>query len=354
MCFYYFIDHSKQLIFWVHPVNVGDICGIIRGVKNEWQLGYAIETHYWHHCELYPSHIRLKPDFYPKLRGILIYTNGDSMVSDAPPGPFESTDLQRLLDLVSAVGGQVDTYDEYLITVLAKAMRLFYQYRFLNSHGQFGARLGGGRSVFARKRVKELPVSIFLMGANIALFGALIDHYRRIQKIWVDGIVDESRWETYISSLRTEWNNYIVFSTVMLAVDVSFLAVPGVQAASGLQQPVAATMTYASVIFSAMALLAASFLTRQAGQFVRMTENTYETEVLAAMFSLPRAFLNLATYSFVIALISLVISLNNMAALGIMLAIMVIYYSSVNLLLGCIAIIRLFPWCGGQSEATSS
>ncbi|KAF9223278.1 hypothetical protein BS17DRAFT_781610 [Gyrodon lividus] len=47
LCFYYFIDHSKQLIFWIHQVKVRDTCGNIRGVKSEGHLRYAIETHYW-------------------------------------------------------------------------------------------------------------------------------------------------------------------------------------------------------------------------------------------------------------------------------------------------------------------
>ncbi|KIJ06617.1 hypothetical protein PAXINDRAFT_103286, partial [Paxillus involutus ATCC 200175] len=46
LCFYYFINHGTNSIFWVHPVAIRDVCGNI-SVKSEEHLRYAIETHYW-------------------------------------------------------------------------------------------------------------------------------------------------------------------------------------------------------------------------------------------------------------------------------------------------------------------
>ncbi|KIK95833.1 hypothetical protein PAXRUDRAFT_352250 [Paxillus rubicundulus Ve08.2h10] len=100
LCFYYFVDHEKRLIFWVHQVTTKDVCGNIRSIQSEGHLRYAIHTHYWHHCERYPSNFPYAQQLYTHLQRILIVANADSMLSDTPLGPFESTDLQRLLNLM--------------------------------------------------------------------------------------------------------------------------------------------------------------------------------------------------------------------------------------------------------------
>ncbi|KAF9235813.1 hypothetical protein BU15DRAFT_50945, partial [Melanogaster broomeanus] len=143
----------------------------------------------------------------------------------------------------------------------------------------------------------------FLKCVDVALLGAPIAHLRSIRKIWVDEIIDESRWRTYISGLNTEWNGFTIFSTVMLAVDISFLAVPGVQAASGDPQSAATISIYASVISSVCALIISVVLAGQIRShdvdsvgggvhyMARMTMNAHGDEALAVMFSLPYSLL---------------------------------------------------------------
>ncbi|KAF9236026.1 hypothetical protein BU15DRAFT_50645 [Melanogaster broomeanus] len=141
--------------------------------------------------------------------------------------------------------------------------------------------------------------------ATIALLGAPTAHLRSIRKIWVDELIDESRWQTYISGLNAEWKGFTLCSTVMLAVDISFLAVPGVQAASGDSQSAATISIYASVISSVCALRVISVIL--AGQIrshdvdsvgggVRsflshMRKTLRRDEALAVMFSLPYSLL---------------------------------------------------------------
>ncbi|KAF9236042.1 hypothetical protein BU15DRAFT_50585 [Melanogaster broomeanus] len=138
---------------------------------------------------------------------------------------------------------------------------------------------------------------------DIALLGAPIAHLRSIRKIWVNEIIDESRWKTYITSLNAEWNGFTIFSTVMLAVDIGFLAVPGVQAAGGDSHSAAAISIYASVISSVCALIVSVILVGQIRShdvdsvgggvhyMARMTRNAHGDEALAVMFSLPYSLL---------------------------------------------------------------
>ncbi|KAF9235819.1 hypothetical protein BU15DRAFT_50898, partial [Melanogaster broomeanus] len=285
------------------------------------------------HYELYPFDTILDESIYLDLQERLIHANADSMLSDTPLGPFESTDLQRLLGLVSMMKGCLasshDSSSSHLqcIDQLDKKVD---QYRFLNSYGQFDARLGGGRSVFSRKIAHEEPVSWFLKCVDIALLGAPTAHLRSIRKIWVDELIDESRWQTYISGLNAEWKGFTLYSTVMLAVDISFLAVPGVQAASGDSQSAATISIYASVISSVCALIISVILAGQIRShdvdsvgggvhyMARMTRNTHGDEALAVMFSLPYSLLLWAMLSFIVALALVIFPTKDTVTLGTM------------------------------------
>ena len=68
-----------------------------------------------------------------------------------------------------------------------------------------------------------------------------------LDKVWTDGVIIERAWKSFMDKLLNEWNDLILWvrfrswlrlefssliwlrqSTVMLAVDVGFLAIPGV------------------------------------------------------------------------------------------------------------------------------
>ncbi|KAF9235820.1 hypothetical protein BU15DRAFT_50927, partial [Melanogaster broomeanus] len=143
----------------------------------------------------------------------------------------------------------------------------------------------------------------FLKCVDIALLGAPTAHLRSIRKIWVDELIDESRWQTYISGLNAEWKGFTLYSTVVLAVDISFLAVPGVLADSEDSHSAATITIYASVISSVCALVISVILAGQirthevdsvgggADYMARMTRNTHGDAALAVMFGLPYSLL---------------------------------------------------------------
>ncbi|KAF9235785.1 hypothetical protein BU15DRAFT_64540 [Melanogaster broomeanus] len=298
-CFYYFIDHSKRLIFWVHPVKLKDICGTARGARSEGHLRYAIETHYWfvslimsapslaaeesevtlclfgrHHCELFPSDATswLTPDShsYHQLQGMLIHANADSMLSDTAMGPFETTDLQRSRRYLCS--NHLGKSDAFVL--------------FLNFHGQFA-------------------------------------YIRGIRRLWVDGVVDESRWKSYISKLRSDWDNYTLYSTVMFTAGISFLTELGNR-----DQDPRTYLIYSSIIASVSAIIVSVNLTNQirkydvdsvfgaADYMTSMASDRRHTWRLAVIFTLPPFFLRLAILCFVLTIGTTVISeLNSVESL---------------------------------------
>ncbi|KAF9234157.1 hypothetical protein BU15DRAFT_13938, partial [Melanogaster broomeanus] len=66
----------------------------------------------------------------------------------------------------------------------------------------------------------------------------------------VDGMIDKSSWKTYISNLKSDCDSYTLYSTVMLAVDISFLAVPVVQSRDTSKSDASRYLIYWSIIAS--------------------------------------------------------------------------------------------------------
>ena len=106
---------------------------------------------------------------------------------------------------------------------------------------------------------------------NFFLFGSPNEHAVRLQRVWVDGIIIQPRWKDFVNRLKEELGRYTIFvrlirfvywisygsqSTVMLAVNFSFLAVPGVVtpglAASSIEIIIYCSVvsTVASIVFS--------------------------------------------------------------------------------------------------------
>ncbi|KAF9234768.1 hypothetical protein BU15DRAFT_20288, partial [Melanogaster broomeanus] len=129
-------------------------------------------------------------------------------------------------------------------------------------------------------------------------FWPLTAYIRDLQKVWVDGVVDESRWKTYISNLKSDWDSYTLYSTVMLAVDVSFLAAPVVQSGTPNSDSIR-YLIYGSIIFSVGTIMVSVNLANQIRKFdvdsafgavhylASMASGRLRVKQLAVMFMLP-------------------------------------------------------------------
>lgn len=140
--------------------------------------------------------------------------------------------------------------------------------QFLNFYGQPFARLNADAPLFGQQTWNR---RITFKIINWLLFRSPNEHAVRLQRIWVDGIIIQPRWKDYVNRLTAELGRYTIFvslfafasrlshglqSTVMLAVDFSFLAVPGVitpsSDASTIQTIIYCSVvsTTASIVFS--------------------------------------------------------------------------------------------------------
>ncbi|KAG6330866.1 hypothetical protein ID866_8222, partial [Astraeus odoratus] len=86
--------------------------------------------------------------------------------------------------------------------------------QFFNFHGQRGARLDVDQSVYDSPENRD-RMSILLYIAEWLLFGAPSSYSRELRRVWVDGIVNQTRWRAFIATLTTEWAGFTMYAQYM-------------------------------------------------------------------------------------------------------------------------------------------
>ncbi|KIJ19052.1 hypothetical protein PAXINDRAFT_166942 [Paxillus involutus ATCC 200175] len=312
---YYFVDHKRRLLFWVHDYDLAMVSSNVKGVTRMSHMKYAIETQYWTHLELYPNLRKLKAEHQAELKGILIHASTETLTSNTSMAPFDLDELGRMLDLVDKTEGSIGQEQVHAVYVVARLMRMFSNSRFVNFYGQPEARLNADQSVYSKLRGQDEATSPLITISDIFLFGGPSAHASELRRVWVDWTVNFPRWKGFISKLSNEWTGFTIYSTVMLAVDVSFLAIPTLNPDVMTTMPEAANiMTYLSVIFVVGSLVVSLQLSNtirgqesssakeSAAMMMKSTRSTMGTDALAIMYSLPFALLIWGMIFFILAL----------------------------------------------------
>ncbi|KAF9234075.1 hypothetical protein BU15DRAFT_53071 [Melanogaster broomeanus] len=261
------------------------------------------------HLELYPNGRMLKAEHHTELKGILIHASTETLTSNTSVAPFDSDELGRMLDLMDKTEGSIGQEQVHAVYVIARLMRLFSNSKFVNFYGQPGARLNADQSVYTKLRGQDQATSLLIRISDLVLFRGPSAHVNELQRVWVDRSVNAPRWKGFISKLSNVWAGFTIYlslnSTVMLAVDVSFLAIPALDptqpsAKEGLAASIA---TYMSIIFVVGSLVVSVQLSNRirgqenasakeaAAIMLRSTQSMLGTDALAIMYSLPFALL---------------------------------------------------------------
>ncbi|KAG2034176.1 hypothetical protein BDR03DRAFT_1013654 [Suillus americanus] len=309
---YYFADHDRRVIFWLEPHNSRDLLDNVRGVKRKSHVRYALESQYWSsfltpifthyhyfdrmHIELFPNKRFLPEHVLVSLKEIVMFTQADSITSEKCLSPCALDEVSSMLDLMDPLMSSVDKEHKHSVWIVARFMRDFCSDKFANFCGQPGARLNADQSLYDDSIPR--PKSILFRVMNVILFGSPDAQSKALRKIWVDYTIVQRRWKNFINRLNNEWNGYTIFSTVMLAVDISFLAVPPAQ-----NQAPAILVLYMSILCALGSLVVSLVLAGQVNDsrrdsakgvatfMVDMSRSTLGLESLALMLSLPYALL---------------------------------------------------------------
>ncbi|KIJ12651.1 hypothetical protein PAXINDRAFT_101119 [Paxillus involutus ATCC 200175] len=310
---YYFVNHASRVVFWVDPFDGRKLLRDLHGVVADSHIGYAIEMQYWHHCEDFPNCIPVSEDDVNEAWGILSQAFADRVTSKSPLSTLDDDQLGKILSLVPYLQVRVGQSDSYALWVIARVMANFARVKFYNFYGQAGARLEANLSVYAKADNDPDENSWLFFLLDPLFFCSPSAHIRELKSIWVDDVINYARWKIFANKLSIEWNGFTIYSTVMLAVDVSFLAVPGVDKGVVNSQSVATVATYMSLLSIVGSVLSSLLLARQSlaqeesavgvATFMhRMTRWGVGCNALGIMFSLPFVLLMWAMVSFLLAL----------------------------------------------------
>ncbi|KAE9407933.1 hypothetical protein BT96DRAFT_55301 [Gymnopus androsaceus JB14] len=231
ICDYYVADHTTRSVFWLDTFNASWLpyWSETKGVSSLAHIEHAVVAQYWYHCHLFPHSYELTVEAVDELRDILSHCIADTITSATSTVPYNVTDLNEMLLLMNnlrknpSTGGGVSAY--------SRIMHIFASQRFINFHGQPGVRLDRDCSIhYPSSKVHNRP---WLMRClSPALFSAPDLYYQSLTKLYVDGLVHEASWADFVVKMNAEWDQLILFNTVLLNANVAFLAIQSIDNAS--------------------------------------------------------------------------------------------------------------------------
>ncbi|KAG2151268.1 uncharacterized protein EDB93DRAFT_1249465 [Suillus bovinus] len=272
---YYFVDHERRVIFWFEDHISQSLMSYVRGVERKSHIKYALEAQYCSsmfrmihgvgrtHIALFPNKRFLPEDIVVELKELVMYAQADTITSPTSLVRFTLDQIASILSLVDLLTNSANKKREHSVWIAARFMQDFCYTKFVNFCGQPGARLDVDKSLYGEESNTTSKTTLF-RAMNVIFFGSPDAQSRAFHKILVDGNIVDARWKQYIDKLNSDWNGYTIFSTVMLAVDVSFLAVPSVQT----QTPVI-LLSYISTLCAMGSLVVTLLLVGQVNKSLR-------------------------------------------------------------------------------------
>ncbi|TCD59974.1 hypothetical protein EIP91_010953 [Steccherinum ochraceum] len=302
---YYYADHINRTLFWLeeYEFDVGEL----DGVPNFSQLQHEIEAKYWTHVEYFPHAQHTTQGHADEIMGILSFAMVDQQTSPSSTVLFSVDDLQKMFSC--AKSAKKRTPSDHATAVIARLHTMFAHPRFLNYHGEVGARLERDQSVHG---TGKYPRSTLIRVLAPALFNAPYVHLHALERIWVDRTMCHLPWGLFIEKLKSEWQEFTLFATVLLNANVAFLAIPSVDSGLDTRSP-PQIISYVSIVCGIGCIIIGLLLVRQyrvkprdtveeATKFLfARTHPTRGVETLAILYSLPYALLMWSMLAFLAA-----------------------------------------------------
>lgn len=228
---------------------------------------------------------------------------GDSMTSPYATSPYTLEDLYKILSLVDGLKENVGKPYTGCTSLLSRLMTVFSRLKFFHFYGQPEARLNRDQSVYGTRTNQR---TWFIKTISFFLFSAPDVHLKTLQKMWVDGIMHKAVWEASLNKLNDEWREFVLYATVVLNANVSFLGNQTIVA----NRSAFEISSYCSVSTSIGSIIIGLLLVRQnqtknrdtavdVQEFLRNRAHPLlGLETLAIMFSLPYALLMWSMVSF--------------------------------------------------------
>lgn len=299
---YYYADHERRIIFFLDEFESTNLpaWSQVTGVNSLSHLRIEFEAQYWYHCVLYPTCLELSVSLVNELRDIVMHSIGDSMTSPYSTAPYNLEDLYKILSLTDSLKENIGTRHGGCVSLLSRFMYVFIRQRFFDFHGQPCARLDRDQTVYEGVTEKR---TLLIKSLSPLLFNAPDVHLRNLEKMWVDGLMHKAVWLQSIAKLNEEWQEFVLYATVILNANVAFLAIQSIDDSAPPYRSPTQVASYLSIIASIGSIILGLLLVRQnrskeegtsddALRFLSARKHPkLGLETLAIMFSLPYALL---------------------------------------------------------------
>ncbi|KAF9444236.1 hypothetical protein P691DRAFT_763579 [Macrolepiota fuliginosa MF-IS2] len=309
-CGYYFVNHKERSIFWLqaYPASALGVWMPECGHKSKLHLKHEIEAQYWTHCHLFPTTLTVDLPLVAELRDTILHNIGDTLTSPTSTAPYSHEDLNRMLSWVNSLKKNLDNLYLGSTCLVGRLMFIFARERFFHFYGEPAVRLNRGVSVYGTVRKRTMLIQIL----SPLLFAAPLQNLISLEKIWVDELMHEPTWKVLINKFNDQWQEFILFATVMLNANVAFLAIQSIdQVTPPARRRPDQIASYVSVVASVGSIIIGLLLIKM--NRVRLQDTTPDAirfinarsskvlglETLAIMYSLPFALL--ITIAFVVA-----------------------------------------------------
>ncbi|KAF8496545.1 hypothetical protein F5888DRAFT_1907347 [Russula emetica] len=240
---YYFACHKARCLFWLdkydstsgmHGVeSPAHISGSPSSTNPPLSINSCAEHHleglYWNHWSLYPAVFkgrRLPLHVYDELIGMLAHGCVDTLTSKFSTLPYDDEKMQKMISLVQNAKGAKAGLEHHTV-VTTRLLCFFAHWRFVYFHGQRHARLLRNQTVYDEPKLSSESSRLIRFLSPLLFFAPEV-HLREMKELWADEIVLEIVWKKFMTKLHDDWSDFVLWSTVMLAVSVSFLTIPGV------------------------------------------------------------------------------------------------------------------------------
>ncbi|EIW75890.1 hypothetical protein CONPUDRAFT_139857 [Coniophora puteana RWD-64-598 SS2] len=307
---YYFVDVQARCMIWAETLKLSEtrITENVRGFRSMEHIRYAMEAQYWAHVEAFPLARSFDEKTYNELSHAVLHASAERLTSKTSLSPFDADELDKIRDILDSLQDQLHHESPYAVCILARLSHTFAVSRLHNFCGQPEARLDADKSVWPDNTLSSHWIFLSL---SVFMFGTPYSQLERLNNVWVDRTVNSARWKEYISTVYDEFMGLTLYSTVMLTVDVSFLAVPDVEVASLGNEDASTVSTYLSIIaivgsmtlsllLSADARRRKSESASKAAGLLNTVNMLFGLELLAIMYSMPFALLMWGMVSFLI------------------------------------------------------
>ncbi|KAG2740368.1 hypothetical protein P692DRAFT_20753515, partial [Suillus brevipes Sb2] len=239
---YYYVVPEDRMITWIEPVD-GYL--LFQECTTAWHWNHKrleLEAQFWKHVEYFPHGIEVRLSEVKALRVQLNWyrRNIEALAIEQSTAAALFWTLDQMKEMAAELA-TTGTYPDLNLLGTCRTCwdhgateccNLWYvsHHEYLNHHGRPEARLMRMHSL--TKRRNNLANSPFMAGAGIVMLWTPIVVLKQLRDIYVDGIVNGIDIRGFTDDFNAQSKAQTTVASVILAVNASILAVPGLGAPS--------------------------------------------------------------------------------------------------------------------------